>query len=158
MRIIFTLLMCLSTVAACDTKDVQVSTADLRPPPDLRMNPGNPAVGQACYDTMPCPDVGGKSTRCAVVLQNDPVGVCAPSCSSNADCDSAMPGKPFCTEMPLQKGPECVLFCNVVRKDDGSQVKICPPGWTCQDIPGVAGGPGYEVCRPPQVRAVPDMM
>lgn len=129
-------------LASCDTGNNSQGGQDLRPIPDLRTGSGNPTVGLLCDDTNACPkDKSGMPARCAVVMTGDPVGVCAPTCTTNTDCDTGLPGSAFCTTMPMLGASvsECVLFCN-------TNTKACPSGWTCASIQG------YFICRPPQTK------
>ncbi|MCS6913681.1 MAG: hypothetical protein RMK29_17000 [Myxococcales bacterium] len=130
--------------------DIQTGPmADLRPTPDLRTSPGNPALAVACDEHRPCPadPKGGGPARCATVIEFDPVGVCAPSCESDLDCDTDQPGKPFCTIMSRTGKRECVLFCDGDRKLG----RECPVGWRC------VSSEGFRICQPPQTPATPDM-
>lgn len=103
---------------------------------DLEMITPNPLIGTVCDSNNPCQgsvlgDGGLKKNRCTVVVVGDLVGVCAPPCGGNVNCETLMPGKSLCTT-----NNECVLFCG----DKGE----CPGGWTCDSAQT------YRVCRPPQ--------
>lgn len=110
---------------------------DLTVPRDLRVSAGNTNVGRACDDTRLCPSVNGARIRCAVAVEQDLVGFCAPPCASNEDCDVDLPGLSLCTQMNNSGKSECVLFCEPTTRR-------CPQNWTC------VAAQGYSICRPPQ--------
>lgn len=119
-------------------------------PVDSRRSMGNPLVGALCDDVQVCPnDSRGNKVPCLTANLYDTVGICAPSCSTDNDCDTYLPGLPKCTTMG--GALECVLFCDVNHVNTG---KDCPDKWTCQLVSGPQQS--YSLCVPPQTRLSPD--
>ena len=89
--------------------------------------------------------------RCVAPPPYDTVGFCAPTCSTDSDCDTYLPGLAKCTNMG--SAPECVLFCDQQHVNTS---KVCPDKWSCQ----VVNGPqqAFYMCIPPQtpLPAAPD--
>ena len=131
-------------LGACDTNVGMQAGADMRETFDLRTGPGNEVLGTVCDDTRTCkPDPRNQeAVRCATIVEFDQVGTCAPSCSSDKDCDSVLPGLPFCAAMSAGK-QECVMFCDKDKRISGLE---CPSGWTC------VSAQNYRICRPPQTK------
>lgn len=145
----------------CQTTEMQAG-ADLRSTPDLRMSPGNLALGISCQTVeKPCPSDAKtmQPARCASIGDLDLIGACAPSCSPESftpdptlpagrrwmDCDTILPGDVRCTQMSGANKYECVIFCDESKMTG----RVCPQGWSCAAVQG------YKLCRPPQI--VPDM-
>lgn len=124
--------------SACTNGDMS-GGSDLRPLADLRRSNGNPAIGEICDDSHPCPT----GARCVWIVDGDKEGVCSLACTADTDCDSGSLGISACTDMPGVVGAapsECVLYCDKTK----SASKQCPAGWSCTTVQS------YSLCRPPQ--------
>jgi hypothetical protein len=135
-------------LGACDTKVGQQADPDMRESRDLRSSAGNVIMGTVCDDTRTCgtdPKSSGPA-RCATIVEFDQVGACAPACEEDLDCDTVVPGLPFCTVMAgagSSGKKECVMFCDKDKRVMGLE---CPTGWTC------VSSQGFRICRPPQTK------
>jgi hypothetical protein len=115
-------------------------------PVDSRRSMGNPLVGALCDDQHACAnDSRQMPTPCVTAHLYDTVGFCAPSCSTDSDCDTYLPGLPKCTNMG--SAPECVLFCDQQHVNTS---KTCPDQWSCQLVQGPQQS--FYMCVPPQTR------
>jgi len=119
-------------------------------PADSRRSMGNPLVGALCDNVQVCPDDSrGMKVPCLTANLYDTVGLCAPSCTTDSDCDTYLPGLPICTTMG--GALECVIFCDQNKVNTS---RICPDKWTCQLVSGPQQA--YSLCVPPQTRLTPD--
>ena len=117
-------------------------------PVDSRRSQGNPLVGQLCDDRTTCPqDSRSMAVPCVSARRYDTVGFCAPSCATDSDCDTGLPGLAKCANMG--SAPQCVLFCDQQKVNTS---KECPTNWTCQLVPGPQQA--YYLCAPPQTPLV----
>ncbi len=115
-------------------------------PIDSRRSMGNPLVGKLCDDVHPCgQDSRQMQAQCLTAHLYDTVGFCGPTCSTDSDCDTYLPGLPKCTNMGSV--PQCVLFCDQQHVNTS---KSCPDMWSCELVAGT--GQSFYMCVPPQTR------
>jgi hypothetical protein len=121
-------------------------------PIDSRRGMGNLLVGTLCDNRNACPnDSKNLAVPCLSAHQYDTVGICAPGCATDSDCDTYLPGLAKCTNMG--GAPECVLFCDQQHVNTS---KDCPTKWTCELVPGPLQA--FYMCVPPQTPLpAPDM-